>query len=88
MKEVYASDSLIERLNLYTKLEQAPYNRILACLFEMYESKLDSTIAKVKVGALQQNEILLSLAEFKKALTNNCEALIDDIWNNYKFYAN
>ncbi len=87
MKEVQASDSLCEILHLYTEHQKAPYNCILACLFEMYECRLDSTLEQVKKGTLQQHEILLSLAEFKKSLTNDCEALIDDIWNNYKFYA-
>ena len=87
MKELEASKQLIEHLQLYTDQLKYPYHRILACLFEMYESQLDQTIEKVKQGSIKQNQIMPSLAQFKKALSCDCELLIDDIWNNYKFYA-
>ena len=56
-------------------------------LFKLYEGKLDSTIKKVKDGKMNESEILPLLSKFKFTLKKNCSILIDDIWDNYKFYA-
>ena len=56
-------------------------------LFKLYEGKLDSTIKKVKDGKMNESEILPLLSKFKFTLKKNCSLLIDDIWDNYKFYA-
>ena len=57
------------------------------CLFELYESKLDKTIKRVKDGKLNESEILPQLTKFKFILKKNCSVLTEDIWDNYKFYA-
>ena len=36
---------------------------------------------------MNESEILPLLSKFKFTLKKNCSILIDDIWDNYKFYA-
>ena len=44
-------------------------------------------VSEVKAGRVNELDILPTLMEFKKTLAHDCELLIDEIWNNYKFYA-
>ena len=64
------------------------YKTMLTCLFQMYEAKLEQTIGLVNKGKIAERNILPSLTKFKSVLVKDCTYLIDDIWNNYKFYLN
>ena len=56
-------------------------------LFRLYEGKLNETINKVREGKLGESEILPLLNKFRFALKKNTSVLVDDIWDNYKYYA-
>ena len=60
---------------------------VLLQLFKLYEGKLEQTIGRVREGKLNESEILPLLNKFRFALKKNCSVLVDDIWNNYKYYA-
>lgn len=62
------------------------YAVMLSCLFQIYEQKLLHTIGQVREGKLSEKSILSSLTKFKAFLVKDCSLLIDDIWNNYKYY--
>ena len=39
------------------------------------------------MGIVLEKDIVQNLTQFKEMLTQDCTVLIEDIWNNYKFYA-
>ena len=62
-------------------------SKVLLQLFKLYEGKLEETIHKVRDGKLGESEILPLLNKFRYALKKNTSVLVDDIWDNYKYYA-
>ena len=91
MKEFEPSAKLKKKVSLKHVFEDPvrarSYRTILACLLGMYQAKLESTIAKVRDGKIDDTQILASLTKFKRLLLKDCAALIDDIWDNFRFYA-
>ena len=62
-------------------------SKVVFQLFKLYEGKLEHTIDRVREGKLSESEILPLLNKFRFALKKNCSVLVDDIWDNYKYYA-
>ena len=80
-------DEVFQKLALFTEELRHPYETIMACIFKLYEAQLDRTVQRVKKGKVRESELLLVLQQFKLRLTGDCAVLIEDVWNNYKFYA-
>ena len=53
----------------------------------MYQARLQHTISLVRQGTMAENDIVPSLTAFKEVLNKDCALIIDDIWNNFRFYA-
>ena len=85
--ELVPSSEVMNKLSLYSEHMRKPYQLILGCLFQIYEQQLEQTVNQVKTGHTNELQILPMLMQFKQGLITDCALLIDEIWNNYKFYA-
>ena len=79
---------------LKSDFNKAPtnFNHLIQVLFEIYSHKLDCIIKKVNSSksvnqAPPEQIILEQLFDFKTSLKGACDNLVNDIWENFQFYA-
>ena len=48
---------------------------------------MEMTLKKVVQDRINEGQILENLTQFKKVLKRDCYNLVDEVWNNFKFYA-